>query len=74
MATASTLKGLTFTAMPAATFDPVIDRRNRTITKLEDQKKLLSDSTYQRPYKGERRDQVTISSSNNTETTRAVRS
>ncbi len=44
----STLKSLSFTTLPKPDANPVMDRRNRAITKLEEQKLLLADSNYTR--------------------------
>ena len=44
----STLKGLSFTTLPAAAFDPVVDRRNRLVTRLTEQKSLIADPTFKR--------------------------
>jgi hypothetical protein len=49
--TTSALKGLSFTALPQATIDPVTDRRTRVIAKLEEQKLLLADPAYLRTVK-----------------------
>jgi hypothetical protein len=45
---ANTLKSLTFTTMPQVTVNPVIDRRNRIIERLEEQKQLLGNPKYMR--------------------------
>jgi len=42
------LKSLSFTALPPAEANPVLDRRNRTIARLEEQKQLLADPNYLR--------------------------
>ena len=42
------LKSLSFTALPPVQANPVLDRRNRTITRLEEQKQLLADPNYMR--------------------------
>jgi hypothetical protein len=44
----SALKGLTFTTLPKLGANPVLDRRTKIITRLEDQKALLADPTYTR--------------------------
>jgi hypothetical protein len=44
----STLKSLNFTTLPKADANPAIDRRARTITKLEEQKLLLAEPNYTR--------------------------
>jgi hypothetical protein len=44
----STLKSLTFTTMPKMGANPVLDRRTKTITRLEEQKALLADPSYAR--------------------------
>ena len=44
----STLKSLTFTTMPKVGANPVLDRRTKTITRLEEQKALLADPSYAR--------------------------
>ena len=45
------LKSLSFTALPPVEADPVLDRRNRTIARLEEQKQLLTDPNYVRTVK-----------------------
>ena len=45
------LKSLSFTALPPVEANPVLDRRNRTIARLEEQKWLLADPTYVRTVK-----------------------
>jgi len=45
------LKSLSFTTLPAIEANPILDRRNRTILRLEEQKQLLIDSSYMRPIK-----------------------
>ena len=45
---ANALKSLTFTAMPEVVVNPVIDRRNRIIARLEEQKQLLKDPNFKR--------------------------
>jgi hypothetical protein len=40
------LKSLTFTALPKAGANPVLNRRTATITRLEEQKLLLNDPSY----------------------------
>src|SRR4051812_22170547 len=42
----SALKSLTFTALPQSGTNPVLDRRTRVITRLEEQKALLADPTF----------------------------
>jgi hypothetical protein len=42
------LKSLTFTALPKIGANPVMDRRNKIIERLEEQKRLLSDPNYLR--------------------------
>lgn len=42
------LKSLTFTTLPKASANPVLDRRNKIVTRLEEQKQLLADSNYMR--------------------------
>jgi hypothetical protein len=44
----STLKGLTFTKMPVAGSDPVVERRTRVVDKLEEQKSLARDANHKR--------------------------
>src|SRR5215468_5684666 len=52
MATASVLKSLTFTALALPKWsrdrDPVSDRREKVIAKLEEQKSLIADPTFMR--------------------------
>ena len=45
------LKSLSFTTLPAAEANPVLDRRSRTIARLEEQKQLLADPSYTRTVK-----------------------
>jgi hypothetical protein len=45
------LKSLSFTTLPALEANPVLDRRNRTITRLEEQKQLLANPAYVRTVK-----------------------
>ena len=47
----ASLKSLTLTALPQIQADPVMDRRNRTIAHLEEQKRLLQDPSYTRTIK-----------------------
>jgi hypothetical protein len=47
----ASLKSLTLTALPQIQADPVMDRRNRTIAHLEEQKRLLQDPSYARTVK-----------------------
>ena len=42
------LKSLSFTALPPVEANPVLDRRTRTIARLEEQKRLLADPSYLR--------------------------
>jgi len=44
----TTLKSLNFTTLPKTDSNPAIERRNRTITRLEDQKLLLTNPNYVR--------------------------
>ena len=44
----ASLKSLTLTTLPQIQVDPVMDRRNRTIAYLEEQKRLLHDPNYTR--------------------------
>jgi hypothetical protein len=44
----NTLKSLTFTTVPKPGANPTLDRRARTIERLEEQKLLLNDPTYKR--------------------------
>ena len=44
----ASLKSLTLTTLPQIQPDPVMDRRNRTIAHLEEQKRLLQDPGYTR--------------------------
>src|SRR3974390_1828520 len=48
----ASLKSLTLTVLPQIQADPVMDRRNRTIARLEEQKRLLQDPSYTRITKG----------------------
>ena len=45
------LKSLSFTTLPPVEANPVVDRRNRTIARLEEQKQLLADPSYTRTVK-----------------------
>ena len=45
---ASTLKTLTFTSLPKIGANPTLDRREKIIARLEEQKRLLSDPGYVR--------------------------
>ena len=47
----ASLKSLTLTALPQIQVDPVMDRRNRTIAHLEEQKRLIQDPQYTRTVK-----------------------
>lgn len=47
----SILKSLTFVPQPKVSSDPLIIKRERMVSRLEDQKKLLADPTYQRRIK-----------------------
>jgi hypothetical protein len=51
METTMAIKGLTFTTMPAIVANPAIDRRNRIIARLEEQKLLAKDPNYKRTVK-----------------------
>ena len=44
----ASFKSLTLTALPQIQADPVMDRRNRTVVHLEEQKRLLHDPSYTR--------------------------
>jgi hypothetical protein len=44
----STLKSLTFTTLPTTGSNPVVDRRQRVIARLEEQKSLARDSNFKR--------------------------
>jgi hypothetical protein len=44
----NTLKSLTFTTVPKIGANPTLDRRAKTIERLEEQKLLLNDPTYKR--------------------------
>ena len=44
----ASLKALNFAVLPKAELNPTLDRRNRTITRLEEQKVLLSNPGYVR--------------------------
>ena len=39
------LKSLTFTTLPQATVNPTLDRRNRVIARLEEQKRPVADGS-----------------------------
>lgn len=45
------LKSLTLTALPQPGANPTLDRRSRTIARLEDQKRLFADSNYTRTFR-----------------------
>lgn len=47
----SILKSLTFVPQPKISSDPLIIKRERMVSRLEDQKKLLADPSYQRRIK-----------------------
>jgi uncharacterized protein DUF6641 len=47
----ASLKSLTLTALPQIQTDPVMDRRNLTVARLEEQKRLLQDPSYTRTIK-----------------------
>lgn len=47
----SILKSLTFVPQPKISSDPLIIKRERMVSRLEDQKKLLADPLYQRRIK-----------------------
>jgi hypothetical protein len=47
----SILKSFTFVPQPKVSSDPLIIKRERMVSRLEDQKKLLADPTYQRRIK-----------------------
>jgi hypothetical protein len=47
----SILKSLTFVPQPKPNSDPLMIKRERMVSRLEDQKKLLADPTYQRRIK-----------------------
>ena len=42
------LKSLTFTTLPKLSANPTLDRRNKIIMRLDEQKHLLADPTYMR--------------------------
>jgi hypothetical protein len=44
----NSLKSLNFAALPKADANPIVERRNRTITRLEEQKLLLANPNYVR--------------------------
>lgn len=46
--TASALKSLTFTTLPKPSANPTLDRRAKTIARLEEQKLLFADPNYAR--------------------------
>lgn len=48
MHTPKSLKSLTFAILPKSQIDPVMDRRNKTILRLEEQKHLFNDPTFTR--------------------------
>ena len=43
------LKSLTFTSLPQVGANPTLDRRNKIVARLEEQKLLLKDANYTRP-------------------------
>ena len=45
------LKSLTFTTLPQVTANPTLDRRNRIVARLEEQKLLLANPNYTRTVK-----------------------
>jgi hypothetical protein len=47
-AMSTALKSLTFTTLPKPSVNPMLDRRTKIITRLEEQKHLLADPTYMR--------------------------
>src|SRR3974377_330090 len=47
----ASLKSLTLTTLPQIQADPAMDRRNRTIAPLKEQKRLLQDPSYTRTVK-----------------------
>jgi hypothetical protein len=47
-AMSTALKSLTFTTLPKPNTNPTLDRRNKTIARLEEQKRLLADPAYMR--------------------------
>ena len=48
MSAPKTLKSLTFTVLPKIEANPVLERRNKTIVRLEEQKLLFKDPNYAR--------------------------
>jgi hypothetical protein len=44
----ASLKSLNITPLPKSSSNPTLDRRARVIVRLEEQKQLLSDASYQR--------------------------
>lgn len=48
MQTPKSLKTLTFAVLPKPQFDPVADRRARTISRLQEQKQLFNNPTFTR--------------------------
>lgn len=44
----TSLKSLSFTMLPKTDSNPTMERRNRTVSKLEEQKLLLQDPAYVR--------------------------
>lgn len=51
MSTSSILKSFTFVPQPKVSNDPVVIKRERIVTRLEDQKKLLADPSFVRTVK-----------------------
>src|SRR5262245_35840389 len=47
-ASMAVLKSLTFTTLPAPGANPTLDRRQRVIERLEEQKRLVADPNYKR--------------------------
>jgi hypothetical protein len=49
--TMSVLKSLSLTALPQLSTNPTLERRNRTVARLDEQKRLLTDPNYVRKVK-----------------------
>ena len=54
----SALKSLTFTTLPKPSANPTLDRRTKIIARLEEQKRLLADSTYTRSVRTWKKDEA----------------
>jgi hypothetical protein len=52
------LKSLTFTTLPKPGANPTLDRRNKIVTRLDEQKLLLGDPTYMRTVRSWSKDET----------------